>query len=106
MLKKLIHIALIILIAAIGMAQIYDNHLPNRNNELSFSSCENEEHGHSDYSGTHICFLLRRNNQNEYLIPEQYINEYNSQNQLVLAESVKYSENRLASLFSERAPPA
>lgn len=106
MLKKLIHIALIILIAAIGMAQIYDNHLPNRNNELSFSSCENEEHGHSDYSGTHICFLLRRNNQNEYLIPEQYINEYNSQNQPVLAESVKYSENRLASLFSERAPPA
>lgn len=104
--KKLIHIALIVLIAAIGMVQITDNHRMYGNDELSFSSCENDEHGHSDFRGIHICFLLRRNHINEYLIPEQFVHEYNSSYQTLFAEDVLFSENRLAALFIERSPPA
>ena len=106
MMKKLMHIAMIVLISAIGMVQIADNHPIYGNHELSFSSCENDEHGHSDFRGVHICFLLRRNHINEYLIPEQFVNEYNSLNQKLFAEDVLFSQNSLAALFIERSPPA
>ena len=106
MTKKLTHIALILIITAMGSLQFLDHHALWGNEEVTISSCENEEHSHPVQSGSHICLLLRRHQSTAILDSEEIVHEIYRVSQSVHVESLIICDSYFASLYVERAPPA
>ena len=106
MTKNLIHITLALIITAMGAFQFLDHHTLLGNEELTLSSCENEEHSHPVQSGTHICLILRRHQLSAILDSEEIVHEIYRVSQPVQAENLIICDSYFASLFVERAPPA
>ena len=106
MTKKLTHIALILIITAMGALQFLDHHALWGNQEVTISSCENEEHSHPVQSGSHICLLLRRHQSTAILDSEEIVHEIYRVSQSVHVESLIICDSYFASLYVERAPPA
>ena len=106
MTKKLTHIILALIITAMGALQFLDHHALPGNDELTFSSCENQEHSHPVQNGTHICLLLRRHQLSAILDSEEIVHDIYRASQSVHVEHLILSDSYFASLFVERSPPA
>lgn len=104
--KNLLHIFLILIIVAMGALQFLDHHSLWGNDELTLSSCENEEHNHPNNVRAHVCLLLRRNQADDFLVSEQFAYRFNELSQPVVYENLILNDRFFASLFVERAPPA
>ena len=104
--KKLLHIFLILIIIAMGALQFLDHHTLLGNDELTLSSCDNEEHSHPDNVRAHVCLLLRRHQSDAILVSAQFIYRFNEFVQPVDSENLILNDRFFASLFVERAPPA
>ena len=106
MTKKLTHITLALIITAMGALQFLDHHALPGNEELTLSSCENEEHSHPVQSGTHICLLLRRHQSIAILDSEEIVHEIYRVSHSVYIDNLIVCDSYFASLYVERAPPA
>ncbi len=106
MTKNLIHITLALIITAMGALQFLDHHTLWGSEELTLSSCENEEHSHPVQSATHICLLLRRHQLSAILNSEEIVHDIYRASQSVHVEHLILSDSYFASLFVERSPPA
>lgn len=104
--KNLLHIFLILIITAMGASQFFDHHSLLGRDELTLSSCENEEHSHPENVRTHVCLLLRRHQADALLVSEQFVHRFNDLVQPVESENLILNGRFFASLFVERAPPA
>ncbi len=104
--KKILHIALILIITAIGAMQFLDHHSVLGIEELALSSCDNEEHSHPDYGGVHICLLLRKHQTDAYLSSEKFYYGIDSVGRLVYVETPNSDDIYSIALIEERAPPA
>ena len=104
--QKLIHIFFILIITAIGPMQFIDHHSILGVQELSLSSCENEEHGHQAYGGIHICLLLRKHQTDAYLSSEKFSYGIDTVGRLVYVETPNSDDIYSIALIEERAPPA
>lgn len=104
--KNLLHISLILIITAMGALQFLDHHTLLGSDELTLSSCDNEEHSHPENVRAHVCLLLRRHQSDAILVSEQYVHSFNEIVQPVNSENLILNEGYFASLFVERAPPA
>ncbi|MCH8304445.1 MAG: hypothetical protein IIB94_04870 [Candidatus Marinimicrobia bacterium] len=100
------HILLILIITAMGALQFLDHHSLWGNNGLTLSSCEEEEHSHSNSVRDHVCLLLRRHQTEAILVSEQFTHRFNALSQSVYSENLILNDRFFASLFVERAPPA
>ena len=105
MIKKLIHIAFILIITALGALQFLDHHSVLGVEELSLSSCDNEEHSHQSYNGVHICLLLRKQQTDAYLNSEKFAYSIDAVGRLVYVETLIFDDIFSIALFEERAPP-
>ena len=104
--KKLLHIFLILIITAMGALQFLDHHSLLGNDELTMSSCDNEEHSHPDNIRTHVCLLLRRHQTDAILVSEYFLHQFNELAGSFDSENLILNDRYFASLFVERAPPA
>ena len=104
--KNLLHIFLILVIIAMGALQFLDHHSLWGNDELTLSSCENEEHSHPNNVRAHVCLLLRRHQADGILVSEHLAYRINELRQSVYSENLILNDRFFASLFVERAPPA
>ena len=100
------HILLVFVITAMGALQFLDHHSQLGNNELIMSSCDEEEHGHSNSERDHVCLSVRRHQANAILVSEQFTHRHTDLSQPVYSENLIQSDRFFASLFVERAPPA
>ncbi len=89
-----------------GALQFLDHHSVLGNDELTLSSCDNEEHSHPNNVRTHVCLLLRRHQTDAILVSGQLANWFNELVQPVDSENLILNDRFFASLFVERAPPA
>ena len=106
MMKNLLRIFLILIMTAMGALQFLDHHSLLGNDELTLSSCGNEEHSHPDNVRAHVCLLLRRHQTDAMLVSEQYVHRFSELVQPVNLENLILNDRYFASLFVERAPPA
>jgi len=104
--KNLMHIFLILIITAMGALQFLDHHSLGGNDELTLSSCEEEEHSHPNSVRDHVCLSVRRNQSDAILISEQLTHRLNELSQSFDSVSLILNDRFFASLFVERAPPA
>ena len=89
-----------------GALQFLDHHSLLGRDELTLSSCDNEEHSHPDNVRTRVCLLLRRHQADVMLVSEQFVHRFNDLVQRVDSENLILNDRYFASLFVERAPPA
>lgn len=106
MMKKLIHIAFILIFMAIGPLQFLDHHSVLGVGELSLSSCDKEEHSHQSNSSIHICLLLRKHQTDSYLNSEKFVYGIDAVSRLVFIETLNFDDIYSIALVEERAPPA
>ena len=104
--KNLLHIFLTLVITAMGALQFLDHHSLIGNEELTISSCEDEEHSHPNSVREHVCLLLRRHQAEAVFATEQIAHWLNELDQPVYSENLILNDRYFASLFVERAPPA
>ncbi len=102
----LLHIILILILGLMSTLQHHDHHQVLGDDEKRFTSCEAEEHNHSEQSSVHNCILVRRNQLSEYLIPAPYIQKIDPIIKFFFNKKQMLCENHFASLFDERSPPA
>jgi len=104
--KNLMHILLVLIITAMGALQFLDHHSLWGKNELTLSSCGEEEHSHPNSVRDHVCLSVRRNQSDAILISEQFTHRHAELSQPVYSEKLILNDRYFASLFVERAPPA
>ena len=104
--RNLLHIALILIIIAMGALQFLDDHSLWRMNELTLSPCDDKEHSHPNAIRAHVCLLLRRHQADAVLVSRQFGRGFNELAQPFYSENLILNDRFFASLFVERAPPA